>query len=129
MTIPVTLDRGDEEERGQPFMLQGRMIQPTSCGDSDDISGSTPTLAPRCPVTLDSSLPAEEFSHLQSKGNNTCPSVQVMAATASRRVERIAFGDALVVIPGKRRHDESKQDLWGLKEVRKLRTGLGLRNL
>lgn len=49
-----------------------------------------------------------------------------MAATASRKVKMTAFADMLVVFPGDKQHDESKQDLWGLKEVRKLITGLGL---
>lgn len=101
------------------------MIKPTSSRDSCDILGSFPALAPRCPVTWDHSLRTEEFSYLQSKGNNACPSAAWVMATASRTVKMaVSIRDALAGTPGAKQRDESRKDLWVL-EVGELRPGSG----
>ena len=78
-------------------------------------------------MTWDHSLRTEDFSYLQSKGNNACPSAaRVMAVTASRTVKMtVSIRDALAGTPGAKQRDESRKDLWALKEVGELRPGSG----
>lgn len=104
-----------------------KKVKSTSSGDSCDILGASPALAPRCPVTQECSLHTEELSYLQSRGNNALPSAgRAVAATTSRTVEMtVSIRDALAGAPGEKRCDESWWGLWDLKEVGELRPGPG----
>lgn len=77
---PWPRPRGERRRDGNLLHSRGECLDIVLPRASCDILASTPALAPRCSMTLDISL---QFSDLQSKDNNACPSVWVIEATVS----------------------------------------------